>query len=254
MTDLVADELFARHGGPAGPTLVLVHGLAANAEVWDGLIALARARWPGRWIAPDLPGHGRSPTLKRYSYEGFAADVAALVEPTSPVTVLGHSMGGVVGLAMATGSFGLSVERVIGVGVKVAWTDEEIETMAVLAQRRPKVFADRGDAVVRGLRLAGLQDLVEASSPVADAGITEVPDGFRPAFDSAVNGIGAPPMRELIAASSARLTLARGELDPMVSAEQLRAFEPGAVDLPGLGHNAHVEDPELLWEVLLDGP
>jgi hypothetical protein len=36
----------------------------------------------------------------------------------------------------------------------------------------------------------------------------------------------------------------------MVSAEQLRAIAPDAVDLPGLGHNAHVEGPAAVADLL----
>ncbi|BCB89418.1 hypothetical protein Psuf_067310 [Phytohabitans suffuscus] len=36
-----------------------------------------------------------------------------------------------------------------------------------------------------------------------------------------------------------------GERDPMVSVEQLAVLVPAPVELPGLGHNAHVEDPAL---------
>ena len=39
------------------------------------------------------------------------------------------------------------------------------------------------------------------------------------------------------------MVLARGEHDPMVSHDQLAALVADPVTLPGLGHNAHVEDP-----------
>ena len=37
--------------------------------------------------------------------------------------------------------------------------------------------------------------------------------------------------------------MARGEHDPMVTGARLAALVPDPVELPGLGHNAHVEDP-----------
>jgi pimeloyl-ACP methyl ester carboxylesterase len=40
------------------------------------------------------------------------------------------------------------------------------------------------------------------------------------------------------------VTLARGERDPMNTDEQLARLG-ATVTLPGLGHNAHVESPEL---------
>jgi pimeloyl-ACP methyl ester carboxylesterase len=75
------DALFVRRGGGhAGPVLLLLHGLGATGAVWDGLGALLPDHWPGPWVAPDLPGHGRSAPLARYSFGALAA-VAPLVEP-----------------------------------------------------------------------------------------------------------------------------------------------------------------------------
>jgi pimeloyl-ACP methyl ester carboxylesterase len=38
----------------------------------------------------------------------------------------------------------------------------------------------------------------------------------------------------------------------MVSMAQLAALVPDPVQLPGLGHNAHVEDPAAIWALLAD--
>jgi hypothetical protein len=46
--------------------------------------------------------------------------------------------------------------------------------------------------------------------------------------------------------------LARGEHDHMVSAEQLRAVDTGAVVISGVGHNVHVTHPRRVLE-LIDG-
>ena len=56
--------LGARHwpGGPAGLPILLVHGLAANARVWDGVAAPLAAT--GRQVlAVDLRGHGTSASV-----------------------------------------------------------------------------------------------------------------------------------------------------------------------------------------------
>jgi pimeloyl-ACP methyl ester carboxylesterase len=60
-----------------------------------------------------------------------------------------------------------------------------------------------------------------------------------------LHGLGAPDMGELLARSQAPVTLARGENDPMNTDEQLAGLGAPTVKLPGLGHNAHVEGPEL---------
>jgi len=45
------------------PVLLLLHGLGATGDVWHAWRPLLTRRWPGRWLAPDLPGHGGSPLL-----------------------------------------------------------------------------------------------------------------------------------------------------------------------------------------------
>jgi pimeloyl-ACP methyl ester carboxylesterase len=52
-------------------------------------------------------------------------------------------------------------------------------------------------------------------------------------------------MPRLLARSHAPVTLARGEHDPMNTDDQLAGLGAPTVTLPGLGHNAHVESPEL---------
>ena len=80
---------------------------------------------------------------------------------------------------------------------------------------------------------------------------------FRPLVSgfSATFAVAGAPFASLAAAAQARVVLARGERDPMVSLEELRAHAREAHDIPGTGHNAHVENPRAvlgLIEVLLN--
>ncbi|HEY7596502.1 MAG TPA: alpha/beta fold hydrolase, partial [Actinophytocola sp.] len=167
----------ARHGS-GDPVLLLLHGLGATGEVWDGLVESLAHRWPGTVLVPDLPGHGRSPALPRYSFGALAASVAGAL-PAGPVAVLGHSLGGVLGLTLASGWFGVSVPAVCGLGIKVSWSPEELAKAAELAARPAKVFGTRAEAMARALKVAGLHGLV----PSFDAGVTPAGDGWRLALD-----------------------------------------------------------------------
>lgn len=87
----------------AGPALVLIHGMGASRYFWRKVIpALAREH---RVIALDLKGYGRSskPEDGRYSILDQARLVrAALAERgVTSATVIGHSLGGAVALALA---------------------------------------------------------------------------------------------------------------------------------------------------------
>ncbi len=82
-----------------------------------------------------------------------------------------------------------------------------------------------------------------APDAVAEAALVGDSEGWTVAFDPAAFAIGAPDMPGLLAASRAPVVLAAGERDLMSTAAQLRALVPDPVILPGLGHNAHVENP-----------
>jgi pimeloyl-ACP methyl ester carboxylesterase len=236
--------LRVQEGGSGEPLLVLLHGLGATGDVWRGWWPLLAERWPGRWVAPDLPGHGGSPPLAGYTFDGFASAVAGIVQPGARVVVLGHSLGGVVGLALAGGKSPAPVQAVIGLGIKVAWTDEDLQRAGAVAQRPVAWFASRDEAAARYLRVSGLGGLLPADDPAVDAGLRERAGRWRLAMDPAAFAVGAPDMGQLLARSQAVVTLARGEHDPMNTDEQLARLGAATVTLPGLGHNAHAESPD----------
>jgi pimeloyl-ACP methyl ester carboxylesterase len=244
-------RLRVHEGGTGDPLLVMLHGMGATGDVWGRWRPLLAARWPGRWLAPDLPGHGGSEWLASYTFDGFAAAVAGMVPPYSRVVVLGHSLGGVVGLALASGRFPVQVLAVIGLGIKVVWTDEELERAQSAAGRSLTWFASYDQAVARYLRVSGLAGLLPAGDPAVGAGLHEQEGRWRLAMDPGAFAVGAPDMPQLLARSQAPVTLARGEHDPMNTDEQLARLGVPTVTLSGLGHNAHVEDPESAI-VLLD--
>jgi pimeloyl-ACP methyl ester carboxylesterase len=228
-------------GGAGDRLLVLLHGLGATRRAWQAM--LARNRWQGCWIAPDLRGHGASEHASDYSLDAHAADVAETVKGSwREIIVLGHSMGGAVALALASGCHGLNVARAHGLGIKVVWSAEELAGLEKFAVSPPRWFATRDEAASRFAKASGLDD---ASGIVAGEG------GWRLAADPATARVGPPPMQTLLGAARCPIHLARGESDRMVSREQLRAFDPGAADITGAGHNAMIDAPDAVWDWLL---
>jgi pimeloyl-ACP methyl ester carboxylesterase len=90
-------------GDPEGRSIVLVHGGAAHSRWWDHIAPMLTAGWGV--VAVDLSGHGDSDRRDRYSLDTWAREVLAVVAEagsTAASVVIGHSMGGLVTLRLAT--------------------------------------------------------------------------------------------------------------------------------------------------------
>jgi pimeloyl-ACP methyl ester carboxylesterase len=239
-------------GGSGDHLLLLLHGLGATAAVWRRLLPLVAESWDGQWAAPDLRGHGLSVAEAPYGFAVHAADMAALASElgASRVTVLGHSFGGVVGAVLGGGWFGVDVDRVAAVGVKIEWTPDEIAGAHRMAARPPQVFPTAAEAADRHLKLAGLRDLVDPADPVALAGVRRAHGGWVAALDHRVFGAVGPSVETVLARCEAPLRLAAGSTDPMIALDVMHRLDPEAVLIDGAGHNAHWEDPAAVWSLL----
>jgi len=100
-----------------GPPLVALHDLGQSGE--SMIEALAAVEGEFTIIAPDLRGHGDSPTpAGPWSIDDFASDVARLVAAEGGGAILvGVGLGAATGLALALGHPGLVAGLVVsGVG------------------------------------------------------------------------------------------------------------------------------------------
>jgi pimeloyl-ACP methyl ester carboxylesterase len=242
-------------GGSGDHLLLLLHGLGATAAVWRRLLPLVAESWDGRWAAPDLRGHGLSLAESPYGFGVHAADMAELAAELGAyrVTVLGHSFGGVVGAVLGTGLYGVTVDRVVAVGGKMDWTDDEVARAQAMSRRPRQVFASPLEAADRHLKLAGLRDLVDPADPVARAGVRIANGGWVAALDPRAFGAVVPSVETVLARSTAPLRLAAGAADAMVGLDAMRRVDRDAVLLDGAGHNPHWESPEAVWKLIAEG-
>lgn len=85
-------------GPPDGPAVVLLHGLASDAETWDRAIGPLAGEGL-RVIAVDLLGHGSSDKPRvSYLLDDFASLLGEVLDALGikAATVVGHSLGGAV--------------------------------------------------------------------------------------------------------------------------------------------------------------
>jgi pimeloyl-ACP methyl ester carboxylesterase len=240
-------------GGSGEKLVVLLHGLGANRSVWSRITKIADRHWPGRWLAPDLRGHGRSPMQGPFGYGAHAADIADLIkgEDAGNVTLVGHSFGGVIAALAGGGLYGPPVADIAAFGVKIVWTAEETFKAKEMAARPPRRFATHAEAVERFLRLSGLFGLVDPMSDVAASGVIADGDAWRVAMDPRVFGAVGPPVPELLRLAP-QLRLAAGDNDAMVTLPDMQMIDRAARTIAGTGHNVHWEAPAAVWDFVND--
>ncbi|MBS1675621.1 MAG: alpha/beta fold hydrolase [Actinobacteria bacterium] len=130
--------------------VLAIHGITANGRSWDTLAGLLPGR---RILAPDLRGRARSNALPPpYGLRRHAEDLAALLDADGggARTVIGHSMGAFVAVALAAARPDL-VRRLVLVdggfplAVPPGVRAEDLDIAALLgpaAQRLSMEFAD----------------------------------------------------------------------------------------------------------------
>jgi pimeloyl-ACP methyl ester carboxylesterase len=90
----------------SGGLVLLLHGFGEDHGIWDPQVDELKDQF--RLIAVDLPGSGKSEPIEDMSLEGLAASIRHLIYflasensiESEPITVIGHSMGGYVALAL----------------------------------------------------------------------------------------------------------------------------------------------------------
>lgn len=85
--------------GEHGPIIAFCHGLFGQGKNWTQIAKAFAA--DHRVLLIDMPNHGRSSWTEGFSYAELADDVATLFRADDPVTLVGHSMGGKIAMALA---------------------------------------------------------------------------------------------------------------------------------------------------------
>ncbi len=92
-------KIFYRSIG-SGKPVMLVHGFGEDGTVWDKQVEFLKDKC--YLIVPDLPGSGKSEIVNDMSMEGLAEVLHSIIheENIDKWTVIGHSMGGYITLAL----------------------------------------------------------------------------------------------------------------------------------------------------------
>ncbi len=249
---LVYDE----RGPSDRPALVLLHGFTADRRMWNPVAVALEKRH--RLLIPDLRGHGESDApadIASYTMEGYAADVAALMDHAgiARAHVCGSSFGGMIALEFA-----------------VTWP-ERVETLVLSdaspAYERPdydEAFRQREAGIARMVDAIARFGPIEAGRRAAqDADDAFLAEAIRKRY-ARMNGdgiVGAAharrQRRDVTGLLSRQLTmpvlLCMGRDDPVYCALAVMARElPHArqVTFGGTGHGVPAREPEKFIESL----
>ena len=85
----------------SGKPVFLIHGFGEVATVWNSQVEFLKDRF--KLIVPDLPGSGDSEIIDDMSIDGMAEVFHSIIheEELEKATIIGHSMGGYITLALA---------------------------------------------------------------------------------------------------------------------------------------------------------
>lgn len=244
--------------GPGwAPKLVFLHGLGGSLATWQVVLGDLVDRY--RVAAVDLPGHGasdkRSPDAADYSAAGLAAAVAEAIRALklAPATVVGHSLGGAVGMLLALDDPDVVTSLVLvnsaGLGPDIG--SRLIELMA----------GEPGEATARGL----LELFYEDQSLVLDRGVEEMARGqqaegawpaqqaaSRAAFPEGRQGFGLEGRLAGVAVPALVVWGAEDRVLPLEHGVAATSALPDAQlrVLPGIGHVPQVEAPSQLAQAI----
>jgi 3-oxoadipate enol-lactonase len=139
---------FTQHPAPraGAPRIVLIHSLALDRSVWDGVVE--RLRNDAEILTVDCRGHGQSERkAAEFTAELFARDIAELLDHVrwGRAAIAGCSMGGCVALAFG----GLYPASCAALGL--------IDTTAWYGDDAPAKFRERAEAA----RAKGMQGMID---------------------------------------------------------------------------------------------
>jgi magnesium chelatase accessory protein len=249
--------------GPGAPELLLLHGTGASTHSWRALAPLLAAQ--AGVTALDLPGHGFSAAAPPggATLPGMAAGVTALLHElgVQPTLIIGHSAGAAIALQMALAqpaglrsliSLNGALLPLHGLAGRVF---SPLAKLLAVSPLVPEFFARRAADPPR------LRRLVDSTgSRIDEVGIALY--GKLVADPAHVAGALAMMAHWDLQALAEQLPRLRTPLH-LIAADGDRTLPAGhaqrvAARLPqarltllrGLGHLAHEEDPQRVWQVL----
>ena len=267
-------------GDPDGPPVLLTHGGFDFAGTFDRFAPLlADHGW--RVVAWDQRGHGDSEKPELYSWEADIRDAFSVIASTTdgPLPIIGHSKGGsqMLQVAEAAPNVVTHVVNLDGLPSRRSWPDVAEHTRTKLLANELSGWLDHRRAAVDKLRRPGTFDelaerrqrmnprlSIEWLRYLVSVGAQEDADGWRWKLDPMVRMGGFGPWRpewsmwRLPALGQPVLAVLGMQQEVMgwgTMPEDVLPYMPPRgtfVQLDDAGHFVHIEQPEVVAELVLD--
>ena len=233
-----------------GMPVICMHGITANAYVFEPIIELLAADF--QVVSIDQRGHGRSGRPARYEAEDFAEDVAALAEhlASGPAILLGHSLGAR-NAFVAANRYREHVHSVVAVDFTPFIEPQVLDDLETRVRGGNRAFADLGE--VEAYLSARYPRLPAAAiQRRAQHGYRKAHDGYRPLADARAMELTAAGLKASLEGEVRKLrhrtVLARGAHSKLVSPSawsKTRAYRPDleAVEIADADHYVPEEQP-----------
>jgi pimeloyl-ACP methyl ester carboxylesterase len=247
--EVAGQRIAFREAGAGRPPLLLVHGAGSGSSHFAGILgALGRSR---RVVALDLPGHGRSPAFRAQvppeelllRYRDLCAELAERLG-LGRFVLVGHSMGGAIGLLLATSyPDRLSGLVLLGSGARLSIAESLLSAAGGRFDELPVLLA--------GLGYSPASQRAQVRRWAAAA--TQAP---REVVLADLHACGAVDLRPQLGGLRVPVSIIAGADDritPLASQERLRLAIPGAGFWPisRAGHFLVQERPDAVVEALL---
>lgn len=244
----------------SGPMLLLIHGAGGASQSFRDLFPLLAARHHVAMI--DLPGQGfsQSGARSRSGLDAMAEDLLKLIRHQGwrPAALIGHSAGAALALRLAEmgaapGGQVIGINAALGEFKGVAgWLFPMLARALALTPFSAGIFTATVTPASVGRLLAGTGSRLDARGQALYFALARDPGHV----DGTLAMMAQWQLRGLIARLSDQplpVTLFTGAQDravpPATSRDAARRLPRAThVDLPGLGHLAHEEAPELFAE------
>lgn len=235
-----------------GTDIVLLHGFLEDLSMWESVLDLFQDR---KVLLVDFPGHGQSPhyDLESYSMSFMAKKVEEVLtkESFNDPLIIGHSMGGYVGLELINN---IQVEHLVLLN-STFWKDSEERRynrnrVIEVVKKNKNIFlqeAIKNLFYIESEEISNqINKLIKNASNIPVEEIIKSTIGLRDRCDHS----------QTVANNSSKISIVQAENDPIISLDQMQESfsrdqkKPELIIMKNSGHMSIWENPKATSRIL----